>query len=321
MRYVALLAILALPQGAWSGQDAKAWLDKMTRAMHSLNYEGTFIFMHGDRVDTMQILHERGEKGVRERLTSLSGEAREVVLNQGVLTCVWSHKDAVTVQRMPARNVFPSTIPTDTAALDEYYRFEFSGRDRIAGMTCRTIAIEPVDKLRYGHRLCIAHNSGVLLRSVLLSAAGVPIEEVMFTSVRLRENIPDERFAPTTIEEDHVWHGTGKMYQSIETRPDPGWRIERMPPGFEITGNIRRIMVASPQPVQHMILTDGLASVSVFIAKPQNRESLFKGAMRSGALNAFARSLDDFQITVVGEVPADTVKMIGKSIVYQPNPG
>jgi negative regulator of sigma E activity len=38
MRYVALLAILALPQGAWSGQDAKAWLDKMTRAMHSLNY-------------------------------------------------------------------------------------------------------------------------------------------------------------------------------------------------------------------------------------------------------------------------------------------
>jgi sigma-E factor negative regulatory protein RseB len=43
--------------------------------------------------------------------------------------------------------------------------------------------------------------------------------------------------------------------------------------------------------------------------------------MRSGALNAFARSLGDFQITVVGEVPPDTVKMIGKSIVYQPNQG
>ncbi len=319
MRYMALLAILVLPQGAWPGQDAKAWLDRMIRSMQSLNYEGTFVFMHGDRVDTMQILHERSDKGVSERLTSLTGEARELIRSEGVLTCVWPHKDAVTVERMPAHNVFPSTIPTNTAALDEYYRFEFAGRERIAGMTCRTIIVKPVDKLRYGHQLCIADNSGLLLRSVLFSGDGAPIEEVMFTSIRLHENIPDERFAPTMIKKDHIWHGAGIMQRSIKTSPDPNWRIEHVPPGFKITGSIRRIMATSSQPVQHMILTDGLASVSVFIAKPQKRDSLFKGAVRSGALNAFARSLNKFQITVVGEVPAATVKMIGKSIVYQPD--
>lgn len=321
MRYLALIVVLAAPQTAWSGQDAKAWLARMTQAVHSLSYEGTFVFIHGGQVDTMRIVHGYDSNGVKERLTALTGQARELIRAEGVLTCVRPHEDSVTVEKIRARHVYPGAIPASTAELGEYYRLQLAGEDRIAGSACRVIAIDPDDNLRYGHRLCIAEDSGLLLKSVMVNANGKSIEEVMFTSIRLRENIPDEHFEPTIIEEGYVRQGMGSRYASIALEADPAWRIERTPPGFEVTDNSKRMMAASPQPVQHMILTDGLASVSVFIAKPQNPKALFEGTTRSGALNAFARHLNEYQITVVGEVPTETVRMIGESIVYRPGQG
>jgi len=320
MRYVALFAVLALPHAAWSGQDAKAWLDKMADAVQSLNYEGTFIFARGDKMDTMHIVHGRDAQGIRERLTTLTGEEREVIRDRGVLTCVWPHKNAVTVEATRARkHGIPTTIPSSTQGLDEHYRLSVHGRGRIAGTTCRKLSIAPRDNLRYGHRLCIAEDSGMLLESMLLDARGQPIEKVMFTSLELRDQIPDAHFAPTMIEADHVWHRAGPRQQPFQMKSDPGWQIARKPPGFEVTSVSKRVIAASPQPVQHMILTDGLASVSVFIARPMERTAFFKGTTQSGALNAFARSVNDYQITVVGEVPADTVRMIGQSMAYTPS--
>jgi sigma-E factor negative regulatory protein RseB len=315
MWYVALFTILALPQAAWSDQAAKAWLDKMSEAVESLSYEGTFIFMHGDQVDTLRIVHERTEQGIREHLISLTGEAREFIRDQGQLTCVWPHQNSVVVESTRAQHGIPASIPTDIREVSDHYGFEVAGSDRIAGLACRDIAILPKDDLRYGHRLCVAEESGMLLRSVMLNSAGIPIEEVMFTSINLRESIPDRRFEPQLIEEGYVWQRVGTQQQFTDFEPDPAWRIERMPPGFELTGNTKRVIAANPDPVQHMILSDGLASVSVFIAKPQDRTALFEGTTHSGALNAFGRSVDGYQITVVGEVPEETVKMIALSLI------
>jgi sigma-E factor negative regulatory protein RseB len=317
MRYMALFAVLALPSAAWPSQDPRAWLDRMSNAVQSLSYEGTFIYMRDDDVDSMHIIHGRDKDGVRERLFSLTGEAREFIRDQGVLTCVWAHKHSVVVERTRIQHSVPTALPTDTQGLDDYYRFKITGSDRIAGQACRTITIRPKDDLRYGHKLCVDKNSGMLLKSVMLNAANIPIEEVMFTSIKLLKDIPDHRFKPTMIGKNDIWRRVRTEHEPHGLKPDLSWRIGRIPPGFKVTGNTKRMIAANPQPVQHMILTDGLASVSVFIAKPQNRAALFEGTMHSGALNAFARSVDNYQITVVGEVPEDTVKTIGQSIVYK----
>jgi sigma-E factor negative regulatory protein RseB len=318
MRYVALFAVLALPQAVWSQQDDQAWLDKMNHAVQTLSYEGTFVFMHGGDIDTMHIIHGHDEGGVKERLISLNGKAREFIRDEGVLTCVWPSKNSVIVERTRTKHGIPATLPSDTEDLDKYYRFNVDGKDRIAGKFCRTIAIKPKDDLRYGHRLCIAENSGMLLKSVMFNAAGAPIEEVMFTNLNLLKSIPDRRFKPTLINDAEALQRAAVQSTPLELKVDPGWQIQRIPPGFKVTANTKRIIAANPTPVQHMILTDGLASVSVFIAKPQSRKALFAGTTHSGALSAYARDLNNYQITVVGEVPEETVKMIGKSIAYRP---
>jgi len=70
--------------------------------------------------------------------------------------------------------------------------------------------------------------------------------------------------------------------------------------------------------VEHLVYSDGLAVVSVFI-EPQGSGSAkpMTGSTGMGAVNAFGAMVNGHQVTVVGEVPAATVTMIGQSIEYR----
>ena len=63
-----------------------------------------------------------------------------------------------------------------------------------------------------------------------------------------------------------------------------------------------------------MVYTDGLASLSVFIERLTG--DVRNGSSSMGAVNAFIRIYDDYSITAIGEVPAQTVKQIAESISY-----
>ena len=67
-------------------------------------------------------------------------------------------------------------------------------------------------------------------------------------------------------------------------------------------------------PVEHQVFSDGLASVSVFIEKLGSVEDRLEGTSSMGAMSAYGRVMDDYQVTVVGEVPLATVRGIGESV-------
>ena len=70
--------------------------------------------------------------------------------------------------------------------------------------------------------------------------------------------------------------------------------------------------------VQHLVFTDGLASVSIFIEKHQPSMPNLVGASSMGAVNAFGKLVKAHHVTTVGEVPRATVQMISESVSYQP---
>ena len=65
----------------------------------------------------------------------------------------------------------------------------------------------------------------------------------------------------------------------------------------------------------HLVYSDGLASVSVFIKKSIEAESHFEGASSMGAINAYGTFVDDYFVTVVGVVPVTTVQTMAQSAV------
>lgn len=296
--------------------DIQQLLNKMNQTLEMGNYEGTFIFMHNGSVETMRVIHGYSENGVREKLASLTGEAREIIQDQDVLTCIWPNDKLVIIEPAEAGRRFTSTaLPKNIENLELHYKLTNEGQKRVAGYSCSVIRFEPLDEYRYGHQLCVNETHGMLLESKTFDADGTPIESMMFTSFHVRDSVPDQLFDPSVDLNNYTWKTAGVELNG-ELKPDRAWQIQKMPPGFSMRSVNRRLISASKSPVQHIVITDGLVSVSVFIKKVDDPQNIYHGAHKKGVINAYARDLNHHQITVVGEVPEGTVKLIGSSIIY-----
>ena len=310
---------IVLPVQVNAEQDGHELISKMLDNADQINYQGTFVFMYNGQLDSMRIIHGIVDGEVQERLTSLSGEPREVVRHNDTVTCVWPKRRLVTVDPSSAHHGIPTIVPKGLESLTQNYEVIPGSSNRIAGHDCKVIAIRPVDQFRYGYELCIEPNTGMLLRSTMIHPSGRLLEEVMFTNVQFLESIDHVNFQLENSIENFTWRTSKQQDEEyVQASPDAakGWRVSKLPAGFSVSKISQRLMSTSDEPVQHMVVSDGVASVSVFIIKPRKLTNMFEGFSRRGSINAFSRGFDDHQITVLGEVPNETVKMIGSSIVH-----
>ena len=298
--------------------DGHELITKMLDHADQINYQGTFVFMHNGRLDSMRIVHGVVDGEVKERLTSLSGEPREVVRDSETVTCVWPKRHLVTVDPSSAHHGIPTIVPRELESLTKSYTVISGPNSRIAEHDCKVLAIKPVDQYRYGYELCVEPETGMLLRSKMIHPRGHLLEEVMFTNVQYLDSVDHINFHPENDIENFTWRKSNSSGDHAQSSPGntKGWRVSKLPPGFSVSKISQRLMTTSDEPVHHMVVTDGVASVSVFIIKPRKLSNMFEGLSRRGSINAFSRGFDDHQITVLGEVPNETVKMIGLSIVH-----
>ncbi len=315
-RYRSLLfaGMLSITAGAYADDAAHDWLMKMSHAARKLNYQGTFVYQHGNQIEVMRILHSVSDKGVRERLLSLNGARREIIRDNDLVRCYLPDENAVMVgHRKANQKSFPSILPSQLKALDDNYTMILGGVDRISDRQAQLIAIKPKDDYRYGYRLWADRKTGLLVKTDLVAPDGRLIEQFMFTDVLIGQKIDPQDLEPSNAGKDMVWHrnstsGNIDMHQSR-------WKLQGVPKGFRQTVYMRRRMSMQQQPVEHLVLSDGLAAVSIFIEeRDKKRDSSMSGLNSMGAVHVYTSVLDNYQIIVVGEVPAKTVSAINSGI-------
>ncbi|MDA1107265.1 MAG: MucB/RseB C-terminal domain-containing protein [Proteobacteria bacterium] len=307
-----LLAPLSPLWAADSAKEARALLEKMAQATRTLNYDGTFVYMHEGRLMTLRILHGADVKGERERLISLSGVPREVMRDERASTCILSDNRKV-VGNVRARRPYSGALTIDVDRLANYYDFTLSGEDRIANRPARRVAVKPRDAYRYGYQLSVDSATGLLLKSDLINEEGKPVEQVMFTSLAVSDAPPAALQEPCDSEHTARHLKRHEEMASHTMSVDAGWQVAQLPAGFALAEHERHTMRSRTAQVEHIIFSDGLARVSVFIERLEEDDK-FTGFSHRGAVNAFGVVVDDHQITVVGEVPRATVQLIGESI-------
>jgi sigma-E factor negative regulatory protein RseB len=188
------------------------------------------------------------------------------------------------------------------------------GTSRIADREARLVSIMPRDRFRYGYDLWADEQSGLLLRADLLSPEGDRIEQYMFVEIDIGANVSDAQLTAVTPKEELSWYGVSEK-QKDDKNEVMEWTVADLPGGFNLATSIKRVSPMRGMPVEHHVYTDGLASVSIFIEEPgSSKGPMIEGASSMGAVSAFGRNVDGHQITVVGEVPEATVRMIGMSV-------
>jgi len=308
-----LAVLVSTPAIADSAMD---WVQRMSNAMRNLNYRGDFVYMHDNRLEGMQISHNKDMNGVKERLLSLNGEAREVIRDNQNLTCIWPSSRKVIVDLARKNSFSPIFIPDDIARLEKFCQMKLIGKDRVANMDAVVVHIDPRDQYRYGMKFWINEANGLMLKSSLLDENEQVIEEVMFTRLELFDG-DNKPFIDTMppIDDNFTLVRYHSGDSSTNFAADNSWQLAALPGGFWRESVLRRKISGSDHFIQQMVYTDGLASFSVFIEKKSTLTQ--SGVSSMGAVNAFIRILNDHSVTAIGEVPAITVKQVAESVTYQ----
>lgn len=299
-----------------TSSEATKLLNEMSRASKSLNYDGTFVYLRGNHLDTMRIIHKAaGAGGERERLISLTGPAREVVRDKSAVTCIFPENRSVMVEKSRPHKILPTNLPQPIQKVSAYYGFSVIGHDRIAGRDTRIVVIRPRDHFRYGYRIWLDNATKLLLKSDVINAKGHALEQILFTHLELPKTIDDSLLKPTVNGYGYTWYTNEP--DPASDKADSDWTVGWLPKGFSIREKEVNAMATSRSPVYHMVFSDGIASVSVFVEKVDAKSERMEGFSSLGAVNAYSTMEGDHQITVVGEVPRITVRQMAASVKQQ----
>ncbi|MGD8811180.1 MAG: MucB/RseB C-terminal domain-containing protein [Thioalkalispiraceae bacterium] len=290
-------------------------LKKMHKAAHTLNYEGTFVYGQKDQLSSMRIIHSATDNEEKERLVSMDGSGREVIRNGDSVKCILPDTKSVVVDKTRADTQFPPAFPMSIDRLTSHYAFKVTDGKKVAGRSTQKIMIQPMDKLRYGHHLWVDKETGLLLKTHLLNERSQKLEQFMFTQISFFDEIPDTWLQPAISGKDFNWYKADETKPPVKSKKTSQWYVSNLPAGFMPDMQRKAMMPANSMPVEHMVFSDGLSSISVFIEKEMegNKDNLM-GSSRMGAVHAHGRQVDGYHVTVVGEAPLAAIKMISDAV-------
>lgn len=293
--------------------DGVAWLNRIVAATQRLNYSGTFTYSSGNQMETSRITHVVDASGERERLEVLDGSPREVIRVNSEVKCYLPDERTVIIDQSVHRRTFPARLSDSLSSVADYYRVRIGEMSRVAGRDSRMLSLEPKDGLRYGHQLWADAASGLLLRTRLVSDRGETIEQFVFTDVSIGFPVDKEKLKPRFLNKSADWRIVNA--RATDSPSDEGdWVFRAQLPGYQQGTWMRRKLQADRPEAFHVVFSDGLAAISVFIEpiRPNHPERV--GVFSSGPFNVYKRIHGDFVLTLLGEVPATAVKLLGDGI-------
>jgi sigma-E factor negative regulatory protein RseB len=296
-----------------AGEDPLAYLQQVQQAARSLDYEGVMVYQQGASLQSSRLVHLVDATGERERLTVLDGEPRECLRQQGIEQCLQpAHKLIVT---QPARSDhFPALLLGNEGAIARHYEWRTLPHTyRIAGRECAVSELRARDALRYSYRICTDRQNHLLLKSQTLDARGHLVDQVAFSSIRFGAEVSPSALSPS-------WDTRGWQSLTQDSRATDlaarGWRFS-LPAGFHPVAELSR-QIAPGHVVDQLVLSDGLAAISVFIETfdPKHDQSVKEGGMQQGAINVYRMRVASYWLTAVGEVPAQTVRDLARAVQH-----
>jgi sigma-E factor negative regulatory protein RseB len=315
---------LVLAQQSKSADDAHEWLDKMNQALATRNYDGTFFHLSEGRVETMRILHRYKAGRVTERLMSLDGSGREFVRNNGELTCYLPDQRTVLVEPRQDHGPFLGSLPQFGADVNDFYQIESLPPARVLGRPAHVIAVNPKDQFRFGYRLWLDETTAMPLKTQLCDSRGQVIEQILFARLEMPETIADSELVPAVRTDGMRWVHQGSSPDSAPPALS-NFKAGELPPGFRLTISGAQTLGEASAPAAHLVYSDGLATVSVFVEAPRadaqekpstdsQDDAPMQGLARVGSGFAYSTMVQGHQVTAVGEVPAQTVEAIAHSV-------
>lgn len=294
-------------------REAQQWLARIHDAARQRNYHGTFVVTTGASVASSRIQHFCDGPNQYEKIESLDGQMRQVFRHNEVVHSVWPQRRLAVVETRQVAGEFPALVSAGAERIAQYYEIQPRGTGRVAGHEAYVLMLQPKDGYRYGYRLWAEKASGLLLRAEIVDERDAVLEVSAFSDLTL-----DVKPRP-----DLIVQAMKKLDGYTVQRPTlmpidldkEGWTARQVPPGFKHVASVRRMFEAGPQAadagpqagVLQTIYSDGLTHVSIFIESGVSGRQRQEAMLALGATQTLVRRRGDHWLTVIGDVPAQTL--------------
>lgn len=279
--------------------EALELLGRMQTAVAGLEYSGELVYSRSGEMSTYSISHQLGQ--AQENIIRLDGAASE---------------QAESFSLANFGNLHTSGM--------EAYAFDLGGDANVANQPCKVVVVRPKDKMRYLHRYCIAPSNGMLLKYSLMDREQKVLEQLIFTKLSISPplapaeaaqpvalarlaapSVASPAIAAAPLAETGIEEEGKKILES--------WEFQNLPPGFKV---VKVVPERESDDAHQIVLSDGMTSVSVFIAPAASAKDINDVSYSSGATHILGLELAGHVITFVGEVPSATLQSIQKGLRY-----
>jgi len=287
---------------------ALQWLQSVSQAMKSLDYKGTVAFFKNGRLDTMKYFHAIEAGKQQERLLSLNSPMREVIREAGTVRCVFKKSKEIVVNHRPVSDSFLIDLPDDLSGLGAAYQLQIRDEESVVMLPVYVVSIVPKDQYRYERKIWIDKESFLPLKTEVYDLSGATVEQVVFTDIKV-----GEKSVFIDVAEDEKDAKVKHLHKNELLAIDQAsFLVQNLPQNFQQVFFTRMNTDDAEQSVEHLLLSDGFSSVSVY--KETKAKDAQEGLQTLGSVKSFTQIIDNHQITVLGEVPVKTVKFIAQGI-------
>lgn len=309
-----LLASLLLISAKASADDksAEALLQQMQSAVSQQNFELSMVKARQGRLEPIRFSHGVIDGKEVAHLSYLDGKTIEYLQRQDEYTFFENTHEPYTLKGARFPGVWASLVRMPLPRVLESYDPVLAGRSRAAGLVAQVVRLVPKEADKYGFVLWIDEQSSLLLRVDMVDREGNLVEQVLGVDL---DRLPAP--APWLVK-----LAGSKLPQALaleDAYPAPqqqlNWHLTWLPEGFKVLSRDRHQLVTTSLPVDYMMLSDGLVDLSVYVARVDPKQAVRQQLIRQGATSLVSFVNDvGVEITVVGEVPADTAKRIAESV-------
>ena len=290
--------------------DPNDLLSRMGAAVQATSYEGTVIRIQDGKAEALKVIHTVTDGVIREKVVAQEGNGLEIIRNGNEVHCILPDSKSVLIEEWDDQSTLFSTLPSSQVRFGSEYDVSIVREERVAGRQTILVAIRPHDSYRYGHRIWLDTETAFPLQTQLIGEDGTAIEQVKFADISLNKDIHASALAPSISTENFRW--LNQPSRHVKREIETSWQSTDLPPGFRAVATHGETLPGSEEVVTHILYSDGLANVSVFVA--QQDQASAAGPSRVGGSNSYSASIEGHRITAVGEVPAVTVEQIAATM-------
>ncbi len=311
-----LLIAAVYAQASVDAPDAWNSLQKSAAAARLLSYQGIFVYEACNKTKAVQITHLYNGHGEYSRNVTLDNSSREVFSQGNDLVIFNPKKEKIIIEKRHGQNLFPAILPVQLAPLKTSYTLYTGEVEQVAGRSAKVLLLTPKDNLRYQYKFWIDQEYGLLLKYSMLNTKQEPLETVAFNQINMMDSLNLEWFQPQ-INANKLYEMEDEMPVESDHSVSNDWSIKQLPMGFNKVEQMRLMVHGKTTPVTQFIISDGMATVSLFI-EPLNKNAKPRVGYHVVGNNSFYANVEKgYQIIVVGEVPQETVTKIANAVVFK----